>query len=323
MLEAEQVITSGAFRSAAARELAPSARGDGPDGRGPRSDDCSALRNISRIFSWNVNGIRAVLRKGALQKFLQEYQPDILCLQEIKAKPEQVDYDFPGYRVFWNPAERPGYSGTAILISERLAPSACDAADFSIAVAEGRVQVADFGEFYLVNVYTPNSKPNLSRLTLREREWDPGFLALLQELEKHKSVVTCGDFNAAHTEIDLARPAANHHSAGFTDEERQGITEILRAGFRDTFRDLHPGVQRYTWWSHWGQARANNIGWRIDYFFVSGALAERVSEAEIYENVTGSDHCPVSVTLDLTGVEPDAGADNYSGELGDFDEAES
>ena len=287
-----------------------------------------------RIFSWNVNGVRAVLRKGALQEFLAEYQPDILCLQEIKATREQVEYDFPGYKVFWNPATRAGYSGTATLVSSadllaknvihwgtgRTAPNGANlsgpsgiyifglanlnlyASETSVAVPEGRVQVLEFPEFFLVNVYTPNSKPDLSRLKLRHDEWDPGFLELLRELEKTKPVVTCGDFNAAHNAIDIARPDSNHHSAGFTDEEREGISNLIRAGFVDTFRALHPGAERYTWWSHWGQARANNVGWRIDYFFVSGALASRVVDAEIYEGVMGSDHCPVSVTLDLEGI---------------------
>ena len=283
-----------------------------------------------RIFSWNVNGIRAVLRKGELQKFIEKYRPDILCLQEIKARPEQVEYDFPGYKVFWNPAKRAGYSGTATLVSSAdllaknvirwttgrtahdganlsgssgiyifgLANLDLYASETNVAVPEGRVLVLEFPKFYLVNVYTPNSKRDLSRLKLRETEWDPGFLEMLSELEKTKPVVVCGDFNAAHTEMDLARPKANHHNAGFTDEERQGITNLLEAGFVDTFRAAHPDQQRYTWWSHLGHARENNVGWRIDYFFVSGVFADKVRGAEIYEEVTGSDHCPVSITLD-------------------------
>ncbi len=268
-----------------------------------------------KIFSWNVNGIRAVIRKGALQRFLDEYQPDILCLQEIKAKPEQVEYDFPGYEVFWNPAKKPGYSGTATLVRKgffisfsSLDLSQKNAIRWSadgIAVPEGRVQVLEFEKFYLVNVYTPNSKPDLSRLNLRFKDWDPEFLNLLKELEKNKPVVTCGDFNAAHEEIDLARPASNHHNAGFTDEERQGISNLIGAGFVDTFRFLHPEDKRYTWWSHWGNARANNVGWRIDYFFVSSNLKSHLKSAEIYENIEGSDHCPISVTLDFN---KDAGA---------------
>ena len=255
-----------------------------------------------KIFSWNVNGVRAVLKKGALQDFISEYQPDILCLQEIKARPEQVDYNFPGYKIFWNPAKRPGYSGTAILVSSRrdfLAKNLKSLSETSIAVQEGRVQVLEFENFYLVNVYTPNSKPDLSRLKLRYEEWDPEFLNLLKELEKTKPVVTCGDFNAAHNEIDIARPDTNHHSAGFTDEERKGISNIIKAGFVDTFRDLHPGSERYTWWSHWGQARANNVGWRIDYFFISSSLKPELKSAEIYESVFGSDHCPISIELDF------------------------
>ena len=282
-----------------------------------------------KIFSWNVNGIRAVLRKGALQEFISEYQPDVLCLQEIKAKPEQVEYDFPGYEVIWNPAKRPGYSGTAILVSSAdlnnlnvihwgsgkdcptdnfLGPvrnihfdcsNLENFSESSVAVLEGRVLVLNLNDFYLVNVYTPNSKPDLSRLSLRYEEWDPGFLELLKELEKKKPVVTCGDFNAAHAEIDLARPEYNHKNAGFTDEERKGISNILSAGFIDTFRELHPNSERYTWWSHWGNARANNVGWRIDYFFVSGSLKPRLKSAEIYESVFGSDHCPISIEMEF------------------------
>lgn len=300
---------------------------------------------VMRIFSWNVNGLRAVIRKGALQSFIDEYQPDILCLQEIKAKPEQVEHDFPGYKIFWNPAKRAGYSGTATLVREELS-LLFSSADFSalnvirwssgkdcptgnflgdvrnirferqnldlhasennsdnsleqVAVPEGRILALDFGKFYLVNVYVPNSKPDLSRLKLRENEWDPGLLELLKKLEKTKPVVVCGDFNAAHEEIDIARPKTNHHSAGFTDEERQGITSYIQAGLVDTFRALNPSAVRYTWWSHWGQARANNVGWRIDYFFVSEALRKNVKSAEIYENVMGSDHCPISIELEI------------------------
>jgi exodeoxyribonuclease-3 len=251
-----------------------------------------------KLYSWNVNGIRAVLKKGALQAFLDEYKPDVLCLQEIKAKPEQVDFDFKGYKVFWNPAVKAGYSGTAILVSSPAVKKEIDV-EMAIASTEGRVLALDLGDFYLVNVYTPNSKPDLSRLKLRENEWDPNFLKLLKELEKEKPVVTCGDFNAAHEEIDIARPKTNHHSAGFTDEERKGITNLINAGLIDTFRFLHPNEVRYTWWSHWGHARENNVGWRIDYFFVSKALKKNLKSAEIYESVTGSDHCPISIELEF------------------------
>lgn len=262
--------------------------------------------DVLRIFSWNVNGLRAVLKKGALQEFIEAEKPDILCLQEIKARPEQVDYDFPGYKVFWNPAERPGYSGTAILFSERIAPLGVSAEKVSrqgpfgsLAVQEGRVLVLDCDKFYLVDAYVPNSKPDLSRLKLRETEWDPGLLDYLKEIEKTKPVVICGDFNAAHEEIDIARPKTNHHSAGFTDEERRGITNYINAGLVDTFRSLHPNEVRYTWWSHWGQARANNVGWRIDYFFISKSLKPKLAAAEIYEKYTGSDHCPIAIELEF------------------------
>lgn len=254
-----------------------------------------------RIYSWNVNGVRAVLKKGALQNFLELEKPDILCLQEIKAKPEQVDHDFLNYKIFWNPAKRPGYSGTAILVKKDLVSSQVpiSASETNIAVPEGRILALEFEKFYLVNVYVPNSKPDLSRLKLREGEWDPWLLETLKELEKTKPVVVCGDFNAAHEEIDIARPKTNHHSAGFTDEERKGITNYINAGLVDTFRNLHPAEVRYTWWSHWGKARENNVGWRIDYFFVSGSLKKNLKAAEIYEKYTGSDHCPISVSLEF------------------------
>lgn len=248
-----------------------------------------------KIYSWNVNGLRAVIKKGALQKFLEEYQPDILCLQEIKAKPEQIEVP-EGYNIIVNSADRPGYSGTAILFSSTLSRKEID---MPVLNHEGRVIVAEFGEFFLVNVYVPNSKPDLSRLKLRENEWDPEFLAFLKELEKEKPVVVCGDFNAAHEEIDLARPRQNRHNAGFTDEERKGISNLINAGFIDTFRALNPDARRYTWWSHWGHARENNVGWRIDYFFISKVLKKNLKAAEIYEDVKGSDHCPVSIELEF------------------------
>ena len=168
-----------------------------------------------------------------------------------------------------------------------------------IASREGRVQVADCGQFYLTNVYVPNSKPDLARLKLRHEEWDPWLKSFLKQLEQEKPVVVCGDFNAAHEEIDIARPKTNHHSAGFTDEERQGITNYLNAGLIDTFRTLHPTEVRYTWWSHWGQARANNVGWRIDYFFISKSLRSNLKSADIYEHYMGSDHCPISIDLEF------------------------
>ena len=256
-----------------------------------------------KIFSWNVNGIRAVLRKNALQNFVSEYQPDILCLQETKAKQGQAEIDFEEYEELWNSAERPGYSGTAIftkikpISKSNFKINVKD--DFGDLSLEGRVLVVEFKDFYLVNVYTPNSKPDLSRLDLRYKNWDPKFLDLLKELELKKPVIACGDFNAAHQNIDIARPDSNHHSAGFTDEEREGISNILASGFIDAFRFLNPNSERYTWWSHWGNARANNVGWRIDYFFISATLRKKLVGAEIYESVFGSDHCPISIELNL------------------------
>lgn len=259
-----------------------------------------------KIYSWNVNGLRAVLRKGALQDFIKKEQPDILCLQETKAKQGQAEVDFPEYEELWNSADRPGYAGTAIFtkikpISVRNdLPTSKDLQDqFGDPLTEGRILTAEFEEFFLVNVYTPNSKDGLKRLSLREKLWDPEFLKYLKKLEETKPVVVCGDFNAAHEEIDLARPKTNHHSAGFTDEERRGITNYINAGLIDTFRILHSEEVRYTWWSHWGQARANNVGWRIDYFFISESLRKNLKSAEIYENYMGSDHCPISIELEF------------------------
>lgn len=264
-----------------------------------------------RIFSWNVNGLRAVINKGALQKFLDAKQPDILCLQETKAKQGQAEIDLPEYEELWNSAERPGYSGTAIFTKIKLlsvfygfseninSGYEWEEDQHGSALTEGRVLTAEFEDFYLVNVYTPNSKHELTRLKLRENLWDPAFLKYISELEKHKPVVVCGDFNAAHEEIDIARPKTNHHSAGFTDEERQGITNLINAGFVDTFRYLNPDIERYTWWSHWGHARENNVGWRIDYFFISKSLIGNLKGANIYEGVEGSDHCPISIDLEF------------------------
>lgn len=263
-----------------------------------------------KIYSWNVNGVRAVLKKGALQEFLAQYKPDILCLQETKAKQEQKEVDFPEYIELWNAAQRPGYSGTAIFTKEKPLSTFSDfTEDLAIGyewgedqygdpLNEGRIITAEYPEFYLVNVYTPNAKRDLSRLTLRHDLWDPAFFEFLLELEKHKPVVVCGDFNVAHREIDLARPGDNHHNAGFTDEERAGA-ERLAEHFVDTFRELHPEEQRYSWWSHWARARERNVGWRIDYFWISRELLPRLRAAEIHENVMGSDHCPVSIELEI------------------------
>ena len=259
-----------------------------------------------KIYSWNVNGLRAVIRKGSLEEFIKNEQPDILCLQETKAKQGQAEIDLPEYEELWNSAERPGYAGTAIFtkikplsIKNDLPTNLSLKDDFGDPLTEGRVLTAEFDKFYLVDVYTPNSKNALERLNLRKDLWDPEFLKYLKELEKTKPVVVCGDFNAAHEEIDIARPKTNHHSAGFTDEERQGITNYINAGLIDTFRFLHPEEVRYTWWSHWGKARENNVGWRIDYFFISNSLKKNLKSAEIYEHYQGSDHCPISIELEF------------------------
>lgn len=278
-----------------------------------------------RLFSWNVNGLRAVLKKQAIQNFLSVENPDFCCFQEVKAKPEQVkkeilDTPLENYQLHWNSAVRPGYSGTMtiaktnlpILSTETNLSEYFKSPDFDQAksellendgfgspFSEGRVLTLETENFYLVNVYTPNSKTDLLRLKLRHELWDPLFLAYLKHLEKTKPVVVCGDFNAAHQEIDLARPKQNTKNAGFTIEERQGISEILKQDFIDTFRSLNPDSNRYTWWSHWGKARENNIGWRIDYFFISKSLEKNLEAAEIYESILGSDHCPISITLNF------------------------
>lgn len=264
------------------------------------------------IFSWNVNGLRAVIKKGALESFITAKNPDILCIQETKAKEGQAEIDLPEYEEFWNSAKRAGYSGTAVFTKkkpENYFAGFTDDINISYdwesdvhgnALEEGRVQTIEFPEFFLVNVYTPNSKHELTRLKLREKLWDPAFLKHLKSLENTKPVVVCGDFNAAHTAIDLARPQDNEENAGYTKEERQGIENIVKAGFIDTFRMLHPKeTGRYTWWTWRANARARNIGWRIDYFFISGSLKAHLKSAEIHEDVPGSDHCPISINLEF------------------------
>lgn len=262
-----------------------------------------------KLFSWNVNGIRAVLKKGEFEKFLAYHDPDILCIQETKAKKDQVEFDSPEYKEFWNSATRAGYAGTAIFIKNDLAvlnyynnfekfPDLKIVTDnFGDPLSEGRILTIELEQYFIVTVYVPNSKRNLERLKLRETEFDPTLKKYLKLLEEEKPVIVCGDFNAAHNEIDLARPKENTKNAGFTIEERQGITNLIDAGFIDTFRELHPTEERYTWWSHWGNARANNVGWRIDYFFISKNLRKKLNSAEIYESIFGSDHCPISIEL--------------------------
>jgi exodeoxyribonuclease-3 len=262
-----------------------------------------------KLYSWNVNGIRAVLKKGAFQKFLESENPDILCLQETKAKEEQSEFDSPEYVEYWNSAKRPGYAGTAIFVKnnievlntfrdfEKFPELKIDSDEFGDPLSEGRILTLELKDFFIITIYVPNSKQNLERLKLREKSFDPTMLSYIERLEAEKPVVICGDFNAAHTEIDLARPKDNVRNAGFTIEERTGIDNYINHGLVDTFRELNPEVRRYTWWSHWGNARANNVGWRIDYFFISNALKSKLENAEIYEEITGSDHCPISITL--------------------------
>lgn len=261
-----------------------------------------------RIVSWNVNGIRAVHRKGLLLPFLKDLDPDILCLQETKAEQPQSEVDLPQYEEYWNSAEKKGYSGTAIFAKEvpksvvlGLPEDIAGNYDLTDAYGdltkEGRVVAADMGGFWVVSVYTPNAKDDLSRIPMRHKNWDPAFLEYMQRLDKEKPVVFCGDLNVAHTPDDLARPKENVGVKGFTAEEREGVDNIIKAGFVDTFRLFTQGNGHYTWWSHFRQARERNVGWRIDYVFVSERLASKVKKAEIHPAVLGSDHCPVSVTL--------------------------
>jgi exodeoxyribonuclease-3 len=264
-----------------------------------------------KIYSWNVNGIRAVLKKDAFLPFVQKEQPDILCLQETKAKQGQAEIDLPDYKEFWYSADKPGYSGTAIFsktqplkvvngfpkdIIEQYKVTGDTYGDPNL---EGRVIAAEFDKFWVVTVYTPNAKDDLSRIPLRQKHWDPAFLAYCKQLEQSKPVVFCGDLNVAHTEDDLAHPKPNRGKKGFTDEERAGFQAFVDAGFVDTLRLFKKGNGYYTWWSHFANARARNVGWRIDYFLVSQSLKNKVKQAEIHPQIMGSDHCPVSVTLDL------------------------
>jgi exodeoxyribonuclease-3 len=263
-----------------------------------------------KIYSWNVNGIRAVQRKELFQPFLDAEQPDILCLQEVKATEEQAALALDGYRAYWYAAERPGYSGTAILsrveplqvvngfpeaIIKKYGVTGDTYGDPNL---EGRVIAAEFDQFWLVTCYTPNAKDDLSRLPVRQK-WDAAITAYCADLQKAKPVVYCGDMNVAHTEDDLANPGPNRGKKGFTDEERSGFDNWLAAGFVDTLRLFKQGNGYYTWWSHFARARERNVGWRIDYFLVSESLKAKVKAADIHPAVLGSDHCPVSITLDI------------------------
>ena len=251
-----------------------------------------------KLISWNVNGIRSIHGKG-LAEFLIASEADVLCLQETKADVEQASalalHD--SFERYWNPAIRKGYSGTAILTRQPVL-RAWNGIGVPEHDGEGRVLTVEFDTFFLVNVYVPNAKRDLSRLDYRSRVWDPAFLKFLKDLERKKPVVACGDFNVAHQDIDLARPRDNRGNAGFTPEEREGFDAYVRAGFIDTFREFEKETGHYTWWSYMNSARPRNIGWRIDYFLISPSLRPRLQSAFICPEIQGSDHCPVGITLD-------------------------
>ena len=248
-----------------------------------------------KFISWNVNGIRACINKG-FTKFFKEIDADIFCIQETKCQPEQIDLEFEGYQAYYYSAERKGYSGTAIYT--KIKPQAVT---YGIGKPEhdneGRVITLEFEDFYMVTVYTPNSKRELERLEYRQ-VWEDEMRRYLLKLNTKKPVIMCGDLNVAHEEIDLKNPKTNRGNAGFTDEERKKMTELLKAGFIDTFRYLYPDKEdAYSWWSYMGHAREKNIGWRIDYFIVSNDIKEKIKDAQIYPEIMGSDHCPVGLTL--------------------------
>jgi exodeoxyribonuclease-3 len=257
---------------------------------------------VTKLISWNVNGIRAAIKKGFLD-FVEKYNPDILCLQETKARPEQVELELSRYPFkYWNWAEKKGYSGTAIF--SKIEPlDVADGLDISKHDSEGRVITLEYKDYYLVNVYTPNSKRELTRLPYRYNEWDPDFLNYVGSLEKNKPVIFCGDLNVAHTEIDLANPKTNKTTksspgnAGFTNEEREGFDNIVARGFVDTFREFNSDPGYYSWWSYRVNARERNIGWRIDYFCLSPQLRTKLHNSMILPEVMGSDHAPILMEL--------------------------
>lgn len=263
-----------------------------------------------KLYSWNVNGIRAVLGKGALQEFITTHDPDILCLQETKAERGQVELDLPQYHEHFFSAVKKGYSGTAIF-SKKPAIRYIDGFPEEIIEKfnvtgdtygnpnqEGRIIAAEFDEYWVVTCYTPNSKGDLSRLSLRYDSWDRAVLAYIQQLEVTKPVLYCGDMNVAHQDIDLANPKANIGKHGFTNEERERFQDYLDAGYVDVFRRDNPElIGAYTWWTHWANARARNVGWRIDYWLASADIADRVTNPQIHPDVMGSDHCPVSIEI--------------------------
>ena len=250
-----------------------------------------------KLISWNVNGLRAAVTKGFMESF-NELDADIFCLQETKLQPDQISLELPGYEKYWNSAVKKGYSGTAVFT--RIKPlSVTNGIGIEEHDQEGRVITAEYENFYLVCCYTPNSQRELARLEYR-MTWEDVFRNYLLELDKKKPVILCGDLNVAHQEIDLKNPKTNRKNAGFSDEERAKMTELLEAGFTDTFRHLYPdAIEEYSWWSYMGKARERNTGWRIDYFITSKRLDDKIQEAKIHQQIFGSDHCPVELVIDL------------------------
>ena len=250
-----------------------------------------------KVISWNVNGIRASVNKG-FKDFFKEINADIFCIQETKCQIDQIELEFEGYKSFWNSAEKKGYSGTAIYTKEKPI-----SVKYGIGIEqhdkEGRVITLEFKNFFMVNIYTPNSKRGLERLEYRQ-VWEDEIRKYLLDLNKIKPVIMCGDLNVAHNEIDLKNPKTNRRNAGFTDEEREKMTQLLESGFTDSFRYLYPDKKEaYSWWSYMGRAREKNVGWRIDYFIVSKNIENKIKEAKIHSEIMGSDHCPVELEIDI------------------------
>lgn len=250
-----------------------------------------------KLISWNVNGIRACVNKG-FKDFFKEINADIFCIQETKCQIDQIELEFEGYKSFWNSAEKKGYSGTAIYTKEKPI-----SVKYGIGIEqhdkEGRVITLEFKNFFMVNIYTPNSKRGLERLEYRQA-WEDEIRKYLLDLNKIKPVIMCGDLNVAHNEIDLKNPKTNRRNAGFTDEEREKMTQLLESGFTDSFRYLYPNTKEaYSWWSYMGRAREKNVGWRIDYFIVSKNIENKIKEAKIHSKIMGSDHCPVELEIDI------------------------
>ena len=251
-----------------------------------------------KLVSWNVNGLRSCLTKGFLE-YVKNEDPDILCLQETKLQPHQIELELDGYEQYWHSAEKKGYSGTAVFTKQKPLSVSYDLPDMENLgfPNEGRVITLEFDEFYFVNCYTPNSQRELTRLEFR-MDWEDEFRKYLTELDKKKPVIMCGDLNVAHEEIDLKNPKTNHNNAGFTDKERAKFSELMQSGFVDSFRYLYPDKRDcYSWWSYMANSRARNIGWRIDYFVVSERFKHRIEESSILPEVTGSDHCPVMLEI--------------------------